>query len=146
MEIFKDSTHEEKEALLNFPVYISLLTSNKTGKLDKAEKAAANELSHIKTFACNPLLVDFYKEADTVFEMNINLIDAQLPYCKDAREKMIKEELTKIYWLVLKLGEDYSVALHQSMKSFKEHASNTHYNVLVDFIFPLPLNGINYDE
>jgi hypothetical protein len=29
------------------------------------------------------------------------------------------------------------------MKSFKEHVSKAHHNILVDFIFPMPLEGLS---
>jgi hypothetical protein len=29
------------------------------------------------------------------------------------------------------------------MKSFKDHVSKAHHNVLVDFIFPMPIKGLS---
>jgi hypothetical protein len=51
MKDFKNLTTEEYNKLLQFPAYISLLAANVDGYLDDAEKDAAVELTHIKTFS-----------------------------------------------------------------------------------------------
>ncbi len=50
----------------------------------------------------------------------------------------------KLEKIVSKLGEDYTSAMQRSMKSFKNHVSKAHNNVLVDFIFPMPIEGLTY--
>lgn len=138
----KNLSEQEYQELLKFPAYISLLAANSDGKLDEAEKKSAIRFSHIKTYSCNPLLLDFYDEADKSFEQNIEQLDKELPKEKKQRENMIKSELLNLEKLVLKSGKDYVSAMHQSMKSFKEHISKAHRNVLVDFIFPVPIDGL----
>ncbi len=59
MKQFNTLTKDEKEALLKFPAYISLLAANSDGLLDKVEKKDAFKLEHIKTFSADPLLVGF---------------------------------------------------------------------------------------
>jgi len=142
MEPFKNISAQENEELLKFPAYISLLAANIDDKLDEVEKMAVLKLSHTKTFSCDPLLTEFYKEADRVFENNINHIDRDLPKEIKIREAVIKSELLKLDKIVLKLGKEYAKILHRSMKSFKEHVSKAHHNVLVDFIFPIPIPGL----
>jgi hypothetical protein len=142
IKLFKNLSIRENKALLNFPAYISLLAANNDGILDEAEKKSAIKLTHIKTFSCDPLLTEFYKETDKVFEVNIEKIDEALPKEKDARERIIKRELLKLEKIVLKLGEEYTSTMHRSMKSFKEHVSKAHHNVLLDFIFPISIPGI----
>ena len=63
-EYFINLSVHEKDALLKFPAYISLLAAECDDKLDEEEKKAAIKLSHIKTFSCDPLLAEFYKESD----------------------------------------------------------------------------------
>jgi len=65
-----------------------------------------------------------------------------LPTEKDFREAAIKKELLKLEKIVQKLGKDYTLTMHSSMKSFKEHVSKAHHNVLTNFIFPLPIPGL----
>ena len=139
---FKNISAQENEMLLKFPAYVSLLATDSDGKLDEAEKKSAIKFSHIKTYSCDPLLTEFYKEADIVFDKNINELDKTLPAIKAEREEIIRKELVNLEKIVLKLGEEYVSVMHRSMKSFKEHVSKAHRNVLVDFIFPLPIEGV----
>lgn len=143
MNILNNLSKQESEALLNFPVYISLLAANNDGILDEAEKGSAIKLTHIKSFSCDPLLADFYEETDKVFKKKIVQIDNSLPKGKLRREVAIKNELLKLEKILLKLGKEYASAMHHSMQSFKEHVSKAHHNVLVDFIFPLPIPGLS---
>lgn len=76
---FKKLSIQENVALLKFPAYISLLAANNNYKLDETEKKSAIKFAHIKTFSCDPLLTDFYREADKVFENNIMQLDRDLP-------------------------------------------------------------------
>ena len=108
----------------------------------KLKKKSAIKFSHIKTYSCDPLLTEFYKEADIVFDKNINELDKTLPAIKAEREDTIRKELVNLEKIVLKLGEKYISVMHRSMKSFKEHVSKAQRNVLVDFIFSLPIEGI----
>jgi len=143
MKYFKNLLLEEQEALLKFPAYISLLAANSDGKLDKAEKKSAVKFAHIKTFSCDPMLTEFYKEADQHFESTIEQLDKDLPKGKNNREVAIKKELLHLEKVVKKMGKDYVSVMHRSMKSFKDHVSKAHHNVLVDFIFPMPIKGLS---
>ena len=142
MSLFKNLSAKENEELLKFPAYISLLAAHCDDKLDEAEKRSAIKFAHTKTFSCNPLLTEFYLEADKVFEKNIEQLDKDLPKNKDGRDAAIKKELLNLEKIVMKLGKDYVSIMRHSMKSFKEHVSRAHHNVLVDLIFPLPLPGV----
>lgn len=144
MKPFKNLTEEENNALLKFPVLVSLLAANSDGKLDEAERKAAIKFSHIKTYSCNPLLVEFYKEADMVFEKNVKQLDMELPTQMAAREAALKNELIRLENILLKLGEEYAAVMHRSMNSFKDHVSKAHHNVLMDFVFPMPIKGLTY--
>lgn len=139
---FNNLSEKENKMLLKFPAYISLLAANSNYKLDKAEKKSAIKFAHIKTFSCDPLLADFYKEADKVFKFNIEQLDKYLPVDVKSREAVIKAELAKIEKITLKLGNEYTSPMHRSMRSFKEHVSKAHHNVLIDFIFPMQIHGL----
>lgn len=144
MKPFKELTESENKALLKFPAYISLLTSNSDGILDEAEKKSAIKFSDIKTYSCDSLLTEFYKKADKVFENNIQQLDKGLPIEKTEREAAIKKELLKLETILLKLGKELTSVMHRSMKSFKDHVSQAHHNVFMDFVFPMPIKGLTY--
>ncbi len=142
MNPFDSLTAPETEAFLKFPVYISLLAANGDLGMDDTAKSSAIKFAHIKTFSCPPLLVNFYKEADNAFENNIKQLDNDLPKERDRREAAIRQELLILENILLKLGKTYISVMHKSMGSFKEHVSKAHHNVLVDFIFPVPIPGL----
>lgn len=141
MKPFENLSKEEYEMLLKFPVYISLLAANNDGMLDDLEKASAIKFAHIKTYSCDRLLVDFFKDVDKAFERNIVQLDKALPKGKEDREAAIKNELLTMESIVIKSGKEYSAIMNESMRSFKDHVSKAHNNVLVDFIFPFPIKG-----
>jgi len=142
MKSFDNLNHAEKDLLLKFPVYVSMLAAEKNDHVDKIEKRRALQFCHIKTFTCDPLLSQFYHEAEKNFETNINELDSALPSDKAEREEIITNELAKIESILLKLGTDYALVMNRSMRSFKNHVSRAHRNILEYFVFPLPINGI----
>jgi hypothetical protein len=139
---FNDLTLKENAELLKFPAYISMLAANCNDKLDEAERKTAIKFAHTKTFSCDPLLIQFYREADKNFEKTIVQINKELPTEKVSREAAIKKKLLTLEKLVTKLGKEYSSIMRQSMKTFKEHVSKAHHNVLIDFIFPISIPGL----
>jgi fructoselysine-6-P-deglycase FrlB-like protein len=142
MDPLKNISEKEKEALLKFPAYISMLAASSDDKLDEAEKKSAIKFAHTKTFTCDPLLAGFYMQASKAFKRNIEQLDKELPKEKAKREAAIKKELLDLEKIVLKLGKEYASTMQSSMKSFKEHVSKAHHNVLVDFISPLSIPGL----
>lgn len=143
MKPFENLTEKENRELLKFPAYISLLAAESDGKLDETEKEAAIKFSHIKTYSCDPLLSEYYEAADSVFEKNILQLDKDLPKDKNERDTAIKKELRNLEKLVKKLDREYTSVMQRSMASFKDHVSKAHHNVLVDFIFPVPIKGLS---
>lgn len=129
---------EEKEALLKFPALVSLLAVSRDDKLDEEEIKSAFRFSHIKTYCCHPLLVDFFKYADRTFTRNIEKLDQVLPKERHQREAAIQSEFEELEQIVWKLEGQYASVMFHSMQSFKDHVSKAHHNVLVDFIFPCP--------
>jgi hypothetical protein len=139
---FKKLSAQENEDLLKFPAYICMLASNNNDKLDEAEKKAAIKLSHTKTFSSVPLLIEFYKQADEVFELNIEQLDNDLPNDEESREYAINQELVKIEKIIKKLGKVYAITLHESMTAFKDHVSKAHGSIFVNFIIPVAIPGL----
>jgi hypothetical protein len=141
---FENLTYHENETLLKFPVYISLLAANADGKLDETEESSAVEFAHIKTYSCDPLLVDFFKEVHQIFSITLNELNKALPFGKTNRETAIKKKLKEMEEIITKLGPFYTSLIHKSMQSFKDHVSRAHHNVVIDFIFPMPIKGLTY--
>ena len=143
MKNFTELPEKDRELLLQFPAYISLLAANADDEIDEDEKKAAIWLTHIKTFSTEPVLHPFYLQAELVFEKNLQLLNEKLPKTKTERNQAIKEALILIESVLKKMRSDYVSALKRSMKSYKNHVSKAHRNVLEYFIFPLPIEGIS---
>jgi len=143
MKSYKDLNEKEKQQLLKYPAYISLLASTAEGSIDEQEKETAVKLTHVKTFSSDPLLSEFYKEAEGVFETTLNALNSELPVRKEDRMVAISKELEKLETLLKKLDPEYASVLRRSMASYKQHISRAHRNVLEYFIFPVPIDGLS---
>lgn len=143
MKDFTELADNDRALLLQFPAYISLLAANSDEEMDENEKKAAAWLTHIKTFSTEPILHPFYKQVELGFEKNIQLLNDQLPQTKAERNDAIKEALVNIDHILKKLRIDYASVLRRSIRSYKDHVSKAHRNVLEYFIFPLPIEGIS---
>jgi hypothetical protein len=142
MKILDQLSPPEKELLLKFPAYITLLATNIEDHMEDVKKKEAVKFAHIKTYSpSDPILHDFYEEADKVFDENIIKLDKKLPKGKKEREQAIKNKLAKLEGILNKLGKEYAVKMKHSMESFKEHVSKSHRNVLEFFLFPVPIKG-----
>lgn len=143
MKNYNELKEKEKAQLLKFPAYISLLASTVEEEMDKDEKAVAVKLTHVKTFSSHPLLADYYKDAEKVFEQTITALNQSLPHNRVARMDAIHEELSKLEDVLKKLDPYYRALLLRSMQSYKHYVSRAHRNVLEYFLFPMPINGIS---
>lgn len=143
MKQWNELNEKDKKLLLRFPAYISLLASTAEGGIDKKEKNVALKLTHIKAFASDPLLLDFYKAAEQDFEKEITNLDQHLPHTKEERKQAIENELNKVETVLKQLDTGYASVLRRSMTSYKNYVSRAHQNILEYFIFPLPINGIS---
>ena len=142
MKLFENLTAKENEALPKFPVYITFLVAFKDYEPDENEKKTAIKYINEQTFACDPLLVEFYNEAEKAFENNMEQLDKDLPKGNAGREAAIKKELLNLEKIALKLGNEYTSALNRSMNSFKDHVSKANHNAFVNFIVPVTIPGI----
>jgi len=144
MELYANLTQEEKDKLLKFPAYITLLAANADGQLDEREKEKATEFVNIKNYDNKePLLVKYYTEVQIDFARTLDYLDAQLPTDKDLREDALKQQLAELELILGKLGSEYIKAMHRSMESFKDYVSKAHDNVLEHFFFPFSIKGFS---
>ena len=141
MILFNELTVQQKQALVKFPAYVSFLAATDS-KLDEAEKLVAIKFAHTKSFSCHPILAEFYRESESAFENNLMQIEISLPKDKKSRDLAIKRELVILEKILLKLGHEYVIAMHHSMKTFKTHVSRAHHSVIEDFILPISIPGL----
>lgn len=139
---FKDLTSREQELLIRFPVYLSLMAAREDHKLDNKERKTVIKLTHIKKFACDPRLADYYAAVDKDFESSVTEISADLPKAEPQRELAIKRELNHLRLILRKLDEDYAASLYSSLRSYTSQVHRAHRHILEYFLFPLPINGM----
>ncbi len=132
---------EQKLALLKLPVYISLLAAS-DNSLDEEERLSATKLAHTKSFSCEPLLAEFYREADKYFESNMLQLGRDLPKAAESREAVILNEIQIMENILSILGPDYALAMHRSLKTFKTHVAKAHHSVIEDFVLPIAIPGL----
>lgn len=143
MTRFTDLNAQDRKQLLRYPAYLSLLASTATEGFDQKEMQAAVKLTHIKTFGGDPLVMDFYREAEKYFSAIIFELNEELPKDRIQRAAVITKELEKLQNIIEKLGSDYAAALLHSMRIYKDQVSKAHHNVLEYFIFPMPIKGLS---
>jgi len=78
----------ENKAVLKLPAYISLLAPYCDYKADDIEEKSTIKCAYINTYFCDPILAEFYKKADKVFEKNISQLDIELPKEKEWRKAL----------------------------------------------------------
>ena len=140
--VFSDLPLHEKEQLIRFPVYLSLLAASKDHHLDKQEKNTAVKLTHIKTFACDHTLADYYAAVEENFESSILQIEEELPKEGLERELAIRRELNKLRAILRQLDQRYVTYLYDSLRSYTDQVARAHRNILEYFLFPLPIKGL----
>jgi hypothetical protein len=140
---FEDLPKEDRNQLLKFPVYVSLLACLRDSGMDATEKRSAVRLTHVKTFASPFRLLDFYRQAETCFEDNLKNLENELPKDRAQRETAIHRELEKLEAILKKLSPGYAAELHESLRSYARYVSHAHNNVLEYFIFPMPIKGLS---
>ena len=138
---FNDLTVLQKQALVKFPVYASILAASDS-KLDASEKMVAVKFAHTKSFSCHQILSEFYRESENAFEENLRQIEMWLPKDKINRDIAIKKELLNLEKILSMLGKEYVAAMHHSMKTFRSHVSKAHHSVIEDFLLPISIPGL----
>ena len=141
---FERLTEEERQLLYKAPVLVSVLASCTFNEVNKAQKADAIKLSHLKTFTAVPLLLSYYGEVEKVFKEQFEyVVERYFPFDKNKQDE-IKKELKKINAIIGKLDKDYALAMHTSLNKFAIHVKKARHSIFQDFIFPLPLQGLTY--
>lgn len=129
--------------LLKAPAYLSLHAANADGKMDEREKETAIKLAHIKTFSSKTILHDYYVKVEEKFNQFIEEINQQLPNSFVEREAAINKALKSLEPIFNKLDKAFALELQESLKSYEEHVSKAHRNILTSFIIPFYIKGLN---
>lgn len=136
-------TIEERELLLRAPVLLSVLASCSNHEINKDQKADAIKLAHLKPFTADASLIPFYVEVEKNFEQQFESITKQYSPFDEAHCSLLKQQVKNVYPVLKKLDRDYASKLLRSFEKYERHVKRAAYNVVEDFIFPVPIPGIN---
>lgn len=110
--------NEEKEIILNSPMYVSLLIAGADGDINVAEKQRIIELIHTKTFSEKYELRELYKSLDHDSETELRKLIASLPEERLARTEILTELLSRLNHIMPKLEHRFQVELYKSLRQF----------------------------
>jgi hypothetical protein len=143
-EQFESLTEEEKRLLYKAPGLVSVLASCSFNEVNKAQKADAIKLAHLKTFTAAPLLLSYYAEVEKGFKEQFEYAAEKYFPFDENKQNEIKKELHKINFVISKLDKKYAIALHGSLDKFAKHVKKARHSIFEGFIFPLPIEGLTY--
>lgn len=139
---FEKLTHEERELLFKAPVLVSVLATCSFSRVNKAQKADAIKLAHLKTFTAIPLLLPYYSEVEKTFKEQFEIaIKKYFPF-DDAKRNDLKREIDMVNVVIGKLDKEYAYALHESLEGYARHVKKANHSIFQDFIFPIPIPGL----
>ncbi|HXC03900.1 MAG TPA: hypothetical protein VNZ86_04060 [Bacteroidia bacterium] len=140
---FSKISSEEQELLYKAPVLLSLLASISDNHLNPDQKAEAVKLSHLKTFTARPELINYYKTVEKRFAVNFELLEKQFYPFDPVQCIALKKEINRLYLLLRKMDNRISILLLHSLNGYAAHVKKSGVGILDDFIFPLPIKGLN---
>ena len=130
--------------LYKAPVLVSVLASCSFNEVNKAQKADAIKLAHLKTFTANPLLLSYYAEVEKTFKDEFEAaIKKYFPF-DDAKRKELKEEIEKVNLVIGKLDKEYAQVCIIALNRYTKHVKKAAHSIFQDFIFPMPIEGLSY--
>ena len=131
MNIFPASlTPEEKEALFNMPVNVTLLIAGADDKIDNAEIARAIELAELNKKFSRPDLHDYYKIASEDFSDKLQEAIEQLPENHEERVLYLVHELEKLNDILPKLEREFAIDLYASAKDLAKKIAEASGGIL----------------
>lgn len=136
-------TIEERELLFKAPVLLSVFAACTNKGINRVQKADAIKLAHLKPFTADPALISFYQEAEKNFEQQFDLISKKYRPFEESGCDPLKQEIKNIYPILKKLDRDYASKLMRSFEKYERHVRKAAHNIVEDFIFPVPIPGIN---
>jgi hypothetical protein len=128
----------DRDILLRAPAIVALLAAiSDDGEVSENERAEAVKLAHLRTYTSKPILHNYYKEVDQVFETHFEDILNKLPTEWKDKERFLENRLLNLDPVLLKLDKVYADELITSLKSFAKHVFKSNSNFLQNFLLPI---------
>lgn len=135
-------TAEDREFLYKAPVLVSVLAACSFKEINRAQKADAIKLSHLKTFTADPLLLSYYAEVERNFRSQFEIIAKEYYPFDENKRNALKGEIDRVNHILGKLEKTYSETLYKSLESYSKHVKKATHTIFQDFIFPVPIPGL----
>lgn len=140
-------SQEDRDILLKAPAVVAILAAiSDDGEVSKHEKSESIKLSHLRTYTSEPVLHNYYKEAEKVFENHFDQIMASLPAEWKEKEDFLEAELTQLKVVLPKLNDVYAKELVNSLKSFAKHVFKSNASFLDYFVLPVFMNKVEKES
>lgn len=114
-------SQEEQDVLLEALPIVTVLVASADGKIDESETAWAEKLTHIRSYANETDLNDFYQKVETNFMEKVNWYISQLPESTEAGVQLMSDKLAALNDILPKLPQDIAAKFYLSLKSFARH-------------------------
>ena len=116
-------TEEEKELILNAPLFVSLLIAGADGNIDSDEKNRALELIHTKTFSERYELREMYKTLDRNAADEMRDMLAALPENTEERNQHLSDMLSRLNDIFPKLDASFAISLYENLRQFAHYVA-----------------------
>lgn len=116
---------EEKQLLIDAPLYVSILLAGADGNVNSYEKKRTIELVHVKTYSETPALRDLYHEVEIDAQHRLNELLAAMPDETVARNEKISSILEKINHILPRLEFHFAHRYYKSLRDFAHYVAET---------------------
>ena len=140
---FNGLTEDEKDLVLQAPALVSVMAASDDKVIDKAGKADAIKLAHLKTFTADGLLLSYYNDAEIDFKKHFEEIVKQFAPFDDVKRGQLQKKIESVKVIIAKLNKEFALTLYASLSKYAEHVKKAEGSVLADFLFPLPIPGLS---
>jgi hypothetical protein len=138
---------EDREILLRAPALVALLAAiSDDGEVSKHEKAESIKLAHFRTYTSAPILQNYYKLVDPLFEGYFEEEMAQLPAEWKDKEEHLENKIAKLNQVLPKMDQVYAKKLVRSLKSFAKHVFKVNSSFLEYFVLPVFMNKVEKES
>ncbi len=118
MKFFETLSQEELVHLEDAIPQIAVLIAGADGTVDAEEKAWADKLTEIRTYAGDKVLHDFYQDIHANFIIKFNDLLKTLPTDTTQRQEMLSANLAQLNSVLAKLDPRVAYHLYASYLSF----------------------------
>ena len=118
MKFLESLSQTELQQLEDAIPQIAILIAGADGSIDKEERQWANKLAHIRTYAGDKVLHDFYQEVHFNFSIRFNDMLKTLPTTVSERQQILSDNLAHLNGLLAKLDPRVAFHVYKSITSY----------------------------